>query len=148
MEDDEARRRFTAARVARLATVRADGRPHLVPVVFAVLRGVDVEGDRDVVWSAVDDKPKSTRALRRLANVAAHPAVSLLADHYDDDWTQLWWVRADGAATVVPVGEPGTEEALGALAGKYPPYAASRPPGPLLRVAVTRWTGWASSTGA
>lgn len=139
--DDDLRTRFAAARVARLATVRPDGRPHLVPVVFAVLSGPD----GDVVWSAVDDKPKSTRALRRLANVEANPAVALLVDHYEDDWDRLWWVRADGLATVVRVGAPGADEALDALGARYPQYAASRPPGPLLRVAVTRWTGW---TGA
>jgi len=138
--DDDAVLRFAAARVASLATVRPDGRPHLVPLVFAVLR----EAGADVVWSAVDDKPKSTRALRRLANVEANPAVSLLVDHYEDDWSRLWWVRADGVATVVRVGEPGADAALDALAAKYPQYAASRPAGPLLRVEVTRWSGWRS----
>ncbi|HSU73439.1 MAG TPA: TIGR03668 family PPOX class F420-dependent oxidoreductase [Terrabacter sp.] len=138
--DDDAVLRFAAARVASLATVRPDGRPHLVPVVFAVVPGVD----GDVVWSAVDDKRKSTRALRRLANVEANPAVSLLVDHYEDDWSRLWWVRADGVATVVRVGEPGADAALDALAAKYPQYAASRPAGPLLRVEVTRWSGWRS----
>ena len=136
--DDDLRLQFAAARVARLATVRPDGRPHLVPVVFVVLPG----GDGDVVWSAVDDKPKSTRALRRLANVEANPAVTLLVDHYEDDWARLWWVRADGSATVVEVGGSGADEALDALAAKYPQYAAARPAGPLLRVEVTRWTGW------
>jgi len=138
--DDDAVLRFAAARVASLATVRPDGRPHLVPLVFAVLR----EAGAHVVWSAVDDKPKSTRALRRLANVEANPAVSLLVDHYEDDWSRLWWVRADGVATVVRVGEPGADAALDALAAKYPQYAASRPAGPLLRVEVTRWSGWRS----
>ncbi|WP_343990748.1 TIGR03668 family PPOX class F420-dependent oxidoreductase [Terrabacter terrae] len=146
MEDSEARLRFAAARVARVATVRPDGRPHLVPVVFAVLPVLPNLPDSggDVVWSAVDDKPKSTRALRRLANVEAHPAVVLLVDHYDDDWSRLWWVRADGVAAVVRVGEPGADEALDALAAKYSQYAASRPAGPLLRVEVTRWSGWRS----
>ena len=135
--DDDARRQFGDARVARLATTDADGRPHLVPIVF-VLVG-------DLVWSAVDGKPKTTRALKRLANITAHPHVSLLVDHYDDDWTQLWWVRADGTAQVVEVGAPGTEAALDALAAKYPQYVASPPPGPLLRVAVTRWSAWQHS---
>lgn len=128
------RARFAAARVARLATVRPDGRPHLVPVVFAV--------SGDLVWSAVDDKPKSTRALQRLANVEANPSVALLVDHYDDDWTQLWWVRAEGRADVLELGAAGTAEALDSLARKYPQYAAHRPAGPLVRVSVTRWSGW------
>ena len=100
MDAAEARRRFAAARVARLATADADGRPHLVPVVFAV------DGDR--VWSAVDDvKPKATMRLRRLRNIAANPAVALLADHYDDeDWTALWWARADGAAQLLDPADP------------------------------------------
>jgi PPOX class probable F420-dependent enzyme len=132
--DEDARARFAAARVARLATVRPGGRPHLVPVVFVV--------SGDVVWSAVDDKPKSTRALQRLANIEANPSVALLVDHYDDDWTQLWWVRAEGRAEVVELGAAGTAEALDSLAQKYPQYAAHRPAGPFVRVNVTRWSGW------
>jgi PPOX class probable F420-dependent enzyme len=133
--DDDTRARFSRARVARLATVAADGRPHVVPVVFAVLG--------DVVWSAVDHKPKTTRALRRLTNIRDHPDVSLLVDHYDDDWSRLWWVRADGRATVLDVGTEEGEAALDALAAKYPQYLDARPTGPLVRVAVTRWSGWA-----
>jgi len=132
--DEDARARFAAARVARLATVRPDGRPHLVPIVFVV--------SGDVVWSAVDDKPKSTRALQRLANIEANPSVALLVDHYDDDWTQLWWVRAEGRAEVVELAAAGTAEALDSLARKYPQYAAHRPAGPFVRVSVTRWSGW------
>jgi PPOX class probable F420-dependent enzyme len=131
--DDEARRRFARARVARLATVGA-GRPHLVPIVFVVID--------DVVWSAVDRKPKSTRSLRRLANIEANPSVSVLADHYDDDWTRLWWVRADGQARVVELGMPGTTQAIDALVAKYPQYASDRPTGPMVRVAVSGWASW------
>ncbi|MDR2987876.1 MAG: TIGR03668 family PPOX class F420-dependent oxidoreductase, partial [Nocardiopsaceae bacterium] len=90
---DEARQRFGRARVARLATVSADVEPHLVPVTFAI--------DGDVIYTAVDAKPKSTRQLRRLANVRANPRVCLLADHYDEDWSALWWVRADGTAAII-----------------------------------------------
>ncbi|MEU3842862.1 TIGR03668 family PPOX class F420-dependent oxidoreductase [Streptomyces sp. NPDC028635] len=140
MDEDEARRRFTGARVARLATVGADGHPHLVPVVFAA------DGDRIV--TAVDRKPKTTRRLKRLRNIAAHPAVSLLADAYDEDWDHLWWVRADGDAHAVPPGTAGSaarEEHAGAitlLRRKYPQYAARPPDGPVVVVTVTRWTGW------
>jgi PPOX class probable F420-dependent enzyme len=90
---DQARQRFAAAGVARLATADAAGRPHIVPVTFAV--------DGDVVYSAVDAKPKRSTALKRLANVAANPAVALLVDHYADDWNELWWVRAYGTGRVV-----------------------------------------------
>ncbi|PFG41072.1 PPOX class probable F420-dependent enzyme [Georgenia soli] len=134
--DDGARERLAAARVARLATVRPDGSPHLVPVTFALVG--------DVVWTAVDDKPKSTRALQRLANIAAHPAVSLLVDHYDEDWSTLWWVRADGVAGVVEVdGSPDVRTALAALTAKYAQYATP-PAGPLVRIELTRLRSWAA----
>jgi PPOX class probable F420-dependent enzyme len=87
-----ARERFEKARVGRLATTTSTSRPHLVPVVFALV------GDN--VWTAVDAKPKSTRELRRLANIESNPRVSMLVDQYEDDWSALWWVRVDGDATV------------------------------------------------
>jgi PPOX class probable F420-dependent enzyme len=136
--EPEARERFAAARVAHLATAGADGRPHLVPVVFAVAV--------DTVYTAVDDaKPKATLRLRRLANIAANPAVALLADHYDDDWRALWWVRADGHARLL---EPAMDEAARAralLAERYPQYRAQPPPGVVIAVDVARWSGWAAS---
>ena len=131
---DDAPARFGAARVARLATTTADGSPHLVPVVFA-LAG-------ETVWTAVDGKPKSTIALRRLDNVRAHPMVSLLVDHYADDWATLWWVRADGVATVLDIDEG--RAGLDALTAKYPQYQENPPPGPVLRVDVTRWVSWSA----
>jgi PPOX class probable F420-dependent enzyme len=132
---EEARERFAAARVARLATADAAGRPHLVPVVFAVAG--------DTIVSAVDDKPKRTTRLRRLANVAENPAVALLADHYDDaDWSALWWVRADGVARVVAPGEAEARRAVGLLRERYAQYADRPPRGPVLAVDVTRWSGW------
>jgi PPOX class probable F420-dependent enzyme len=134
MEEAEARRRFAAARVARLATAGADGRPHLVPICFAV--------DGDTVYSAVDDvKPKATRRLRRLANVAANPAVSLLVDHYSDDWSALWWVRADGLGRVLQ----DAPDAIALLASRYEQYREAPPSGPVLAVDVERWTGWSAS---
>ncbi|MGH3763531.1 TIGR03668 family PPOX class F420-dependent oxidoreductase [Actinophytocola sp.] len=136
MEVAEARSRFAAARVARLATVAGDGMPHLVPVTFA-LHG-------DTVAIAVDHKPKRTTELRRLRNIEADPRVSLLADHYDEDWDRLWWVRADGRARVVrvPAGEP-----VGWLVAKYPRYADDPPAGPVILVEVTRWRGWSAAAG-
>src|SRR3954468_18808578 len=132
MTEDEARRRFAAARVARLATADAEGVPHVVPVVFAV--------DGDTIVVAVDHKPKRTTALRRLANVRANPRVCLLADHYDDaDWDALWWVRADGQARVLDPGDPGARRAVGLLAERYVQYRTAPPAGPVLAVTVTRW---------
>ena len=129
------RRRFEAARVARLATVRDDGRPHVVPVCFAV--------DGDVIVSVVDDKPKRSTSLQRLENVRAEPAVSLLVDQYDDDWTQLWWVRADGVAAVL---ESGSEHAraIDLLVAKYGQYRERRPAGATLVIAVEAWRGWSA----
>jgi PPOX class probable F420-dependent enzyme len=127
------RARVEAARVARLATVTPDGRPHLVPCCFVL--------DRETIYSAVDGKPKTTLALRRLANIAAHPAVALLVDQYDDDWTALWWVRLDGEARIA-VGQAERDRALAQLAAKYPQYARTPPPGDVLAIDVTSWRSW------
>jgi PPOX class probable F420-dependent enzyme len=126
---------FTRAPVARLATVRPEGAPHVVPVVFAV------GSDPDVVYTAVDAKPKSTRRLRRLANIDSNPQVSLLVDHYSDDWTQLWWVRADGAASVHPDGDV-METGYRLLRAKYPQYQSVALDGPVIAIAVRRWSSW------
>jgi PPOX class probable F420-dependent enzyme len=130
MPEDEARAAFAAARVARLATAGADGRPHLVPMVFAVAG--------DEIVSAVDAKPKRTTRLRRLANVRENPQVALLADHYEEDWGALWWVRADGRGRVADR----DDRALALLAARYPQYREAPPAGPVLTVTVERWSGW------
>jgi PPOX class probable F420-dependent enzyme len=136
MQPDEVRARFAATPVARLATVGADGLPHLVPVCFALL------GDRIV--TAVDHKPKRTSRLRRLANIAANPGVCVLVDAYDPaDWSALWWARADGTARVAD--GPGSAEAIAALVERYPQYRARRPDGPVIEIAVTRWSGWSAA---
>ena len=127
------RDRLAAARVARLATVTPEGRPHLVPCCFVL--------DRETIYSAVDGKPKSTLALQRLTNIAAHAGVSLLVDQYDDDWSALWWVRIDGTARVAS--DPNEREwALQLLAAKYPPYTHSPPPGDVIAIEVTAWRAW------
>ena len=128
------RQRVAAARVGRLATVTPEGAPHLVPCCFTLVG--------DALVTAVDGKPKATTALRRLANVRAHPSVTLLVDHYDDaDWSRLWWVRVDGTARVVTDG-PEREAALDALAAKYAQYRALRPPGAVIVVERLTWRGW------
>jgi PPOX class probable F420-dependent enzyme len=137
MKGDEMRSRFGPARVARLATVTANGRPHVVPCCF-VLTG---DPSAEVVYSAVDDKPKSTLALRRLDNLRAHPYASLLVDHYSDDWSTLWWVRADGEARILDGGQEHAG-ALGLLAAKYPIYDAEPPPGAVVAVDITTWRSW------
>ncbi len=138
MPVDEWRERFAASPIARLATADAGGRPHLVPMVFACSTGEQT----DRIYSAVDAKPKTTRRLKRLTNIAANPAVSVLVDHYDGDWQRLWWVRADGVARVVTEG-PEFTDALAALAAKYPQYREAAPAGPVIVIAVTAWRGWA-----
>ena len=135
----ELRERVATARVGRLATVDAAGRPHLVPVCFAL--------DGDIVYSAVDDKPKRTQALARLANVGAHPTATLLVDHYDEDWSALWWVRMRGLARVVDAGEE-HERAVTLLREKYPQYAAHRLTGPMLAVVVDEWRSWSARGNA
>ncbi len=130
----EARRRFARSDVLRLATVGADGRPHLVPCTFAL------DGAGRVVIG-VDSKPKSSPNLRRLRNIAENPLVSLLADHYSADWEQLWWARADGVATIERAGAEHAEH-WGLLRAKYPKYDGESLDGPVIAVRVTSWSGW------
>lgn len=126
--------------MVRLATVATGAVPHLVPITFALL-------GPDTVVTAVDHKPKRTTALRRLANIRGNPSVCLLADHYEEEWSRLWWVRADGRARIV---EPGEEPnlrtaAVAALADRYPPYRDRPPAGALIVVTVERWSGWSAA---
>jgi PPOX class probable F420-dependent enzyme len=139
MDTDEARQRFASARVARLATIGADGAPHLVPITFARLAP-------DKIVTAVDHKPKRTAALQRLRNIAADGRVCLLVDHYSDDWSELWWVRAEGTALVIgPDRSPKLrEDAITALTVRYPAYRERPPVGALIVISVARWSGWSA----
>jgi PPOX class probable F420-dependent enzyme len=127
--------RLTGARVARLATTDPDGRPHLVPIVFAL------EGD--TLYSAVDRKPKRSRTLRRIENARARPDVTILVDHYDDEWERLWWIRLRGRARVLDEGDE-RERALVLLREKYPQYRAEPPDGPVLAVDVVEVREWSA----
>ena len=140
MSPDEARDRFAAARVARLATLGPGKQPHLVPVTFAVGSGPG----GDAICFAIDSKPKSTRQLKRLTNLARNPKVSLLVDSYDEDWTQLWWVRADGPARILEGGAT-FGVAIQGLRAKYPQYEAEPPAGPVVVVDVQTWRGWSAA---
>lgn len=133
---DDARRRVTEARVARLTTVQPDGAPHVVPVTFALL-------DDDRLVTAVDAKPKTTQRLQRLANVEAEPRVGLLVDHYDEDWQQLWWVRLDGVARVVRE-EAERSGMIESLLVKYRQYADAPPTGPVVVVDVSHVRYWSA----
>ena len=135
MDADAARTLFATARVARLATVGADGRPHLVPITFAF--------DGDTLYTAVDHKPKRTTRLRRLENVAANPGVSVLADHYDEqDWSALWWVRADGVARILAPNDPQRARVAALLQARYEQYRRRPPTGPAIAIGISRWSGW------
>jgi PPOX class probable F420-dependent enzyme len=127
--------RLGAARVARLATTDPDGRPHLVPIVFAL--------DGDTLYSAVDAKPKRTRRLRRVENARERPDVTILVDHYDEEWTRLWWIRLRGRARVLDAGEE-REHALALLQEKYPQYRDEPPDGAVLAVDVTEVREWSA----
>lgn len=129
-------RRIASAYVARLATAGADGRPHIVPICFAL--------DEQTLYFAIDSKPKQTTNLKRLRNIAANPAVSVLVDHYEDDWDKLWWVRLDGAAQLV-TDEREVKKALRLLAARYSQYRATTPAGPVVAVAIAGVTGWSAT---
>ncbi|MCE3554761.1 TIGR03668 family PPOX class F420-dependent oxidoreductase [Pseudonocardia sp. RS11V-5] len=141
LDERACRERLAAHPVARLATLRADGTPRLVPITYALVDGL--------VCSAVDEvKPKRGPRLARLADVARDPRAAVVVDEYADDWARLWWVRVDGTAAVHEAGadDPGglRERALDALQAKYPPYRDARPRGPLLVLTPTAITGWAA----
>ena len=138
MHPDEARRRFLSEQVATLASVGPGQAPHIVPITFA--------GGGDLLYTVVDHKPKQSRQLTRLRNIAAHPTVSLLAHRYSDDWRQLWWARADGLASIEHGGST-FDAAITALAAKYPQYRHTIPPGPAIVVSVERWSGWKALAG-
>ncbi len=137
MEEARARELLAEARAARFATLTADGRPHLVAITFAL--------DGDTIYHAVDHKPKATRRLARVANVERDPRASLLADHYDDDWSQLWWVRVDGRARVLDeMASPEASRALDLLADRYDQYRDHRPAGPVIALDIEHLTGWSA----
>lgn len=137
MTERQCREALVRGRVLRLGTVDPQGRPHLVPATYALA------GDAVVI--AVDHKPKSTSNLKRLRNIAGNPAVTLLVDHYDDDWDQLWWVRADGEAEVLE--NEHAQELVEPLVDKYAQYRAQRPAGPVIKIRVSRWSGWVAGQG-
>ena len=132
---EQARERFRTARVARLASADGLGRPHVVPIVFAV--------SGDELITAVDWKPKSGSTLRRIRNIEQNPQVSVLVDRYDEDWEQLWWARADGTAELLE-----THPLLDELIAKYPQYQRKPPGGGLIVIHVERWSGWAMNPDA
>ena len=141
LPDGSLRYRVSTSRIGRMATVRSDGTPHVVPITFAI--------SNEALVTAVDAKPKRTTRLQRLGNVRANPAVSIVVDHYADDWSALWWIRMDGLAKVVEGDDAsGAAEhaaAIAALVAKYPQYTHAAPDGPVIIVEASRWTAWSAS---
>jgi PPOX class probable F420-dependent enzyme len=137
LEMAEARARFAAARVLRLATAGRDRMPHLIPCTFVI----DEVGQ---IAIGIDTKPKTTLNLRRLRNISQNPRVSLLTDEYNEDWTRLWWARADGAAAIERDGA-GHEAHWRQLRSKYPQYDGEILGGPIIAVTVDAWSGWTYS---
>jgi PPOX class probable F420-dependent enzyme len=136
LTEGEARSRFGTVPAVRLGTADGQGRPHVVVVTFAM--------DGDMIYTAVDQKPKSGNVLKRLRNVGENPQVTMLADYYSDDWDTLWWVRADGRATIL-AGQRQMAAPLRLLADRYWQYRQAPPTGPVLAVTVQRWSGWAAA---
>jgi len=136
MDATEMQRRVTAAPVARLATSDPHGRPHIVPITFVL--------DDNTLYFAVDAKPKRTTDLKRLRNITANPAVSILIDHYENDWEELWWVRVDGSARVL-TDEASISRALDLLAQRYAQYRTARPTGPVVAVSIQGISGWSAA---
>lgn len=130
---DQISQHLHLARSATLGTTDQAGRPHLVPIVFAYRERT--------IYTAIDAKPKSTMRLRRIRNIETNPQVSVLVDHYDDDWDRLWWIRLDGMARVVESG-PVRETAIELLTDKYPVYAEQPPPGPAIVITVEGIRSW------
>jgi len=135
VDEAEARRRVVEARVARLGTLTPAGRLHLVPICFAM--------DGEMLYTAVDAKPKRSRALQRLANLRANPEVCVLVDEWHEDWSLLWWVRLRGRARVLEDGDE-LARARELLRAKYEQYAAG-PLGPAIAVDIAEWLGWSAS---
>ena len=125
--------RLAGARTGHLATVTADGTPHIVVVTFAVVA--------DSVVTAVDHKPKTTNWLKRVANIEHNGRASFLVDYYSEDWNSLWWVRVDGSASILTSGGH-FDDALDALVARYDQYNARRPEGPVIAIGLDRVTGW------
>jgi PPOX class probable F420-dependent enzyme len=136
VDREEMRRRVATQRHGTLATIGPNGLPHLVPFVFA-LKG-------DILYWAVDDKPKRSKNLVRLRNIERDARVSVLFDHYVDEWSELWWVRVKGRARILSSGEE-RERAVKALRGKFPQYREQPLDGAVVAIDVEEWTGWSAT---
>lgn len=139
---DDVRAMLESARNGYLSTASPSGDPHLQPVVFQIVG--------DSLYIAIDEKPKTTLRLRRLTNIESNPKFALLVDHYDDDWSRLWWILLRGPAEVLWPSEWDADEAEGviaALRAKYPQYESmGLEERPLLQLTPDRVTRWSASS--
>ena len=141
MLTDQQRRFLDAQRVARLATADAAGRPHVVPICYAL--------SANTVYFTIDEKPKRKPAgqLRRLANLHANPFAALVVDRYDEDWSRLGWVMVQGRAAVLESG-PEHDLAQASLRARYPQLATMRIEGlPVVAVRVDHVASWGRLEG-
>ena len=136
MDPRTVRLHLSTTTVARLATVDKMGTPHLVPIVFAA--------DQHTVYTPIDHKPKRTTELKRLANIADNPRVSVLLDHYEEDWSALWWIRLDGTASVIDDG-PEWHSAIALLAAKYEHYKSHPLTDMIIKIHIKNTTTWAAA---
>jgi PPOX class probable F420-dependent enzyme len=136
MDTGELRQRLADTAVAVLSTVSADGKPHSVPICFAL--------DGNAMYFSVDHKPKRSADLKRLRNIATNPSVAVLVEHYEHDWNRLWWVRVDGRARVLDDGEE-AERAIELLVDRYSQYRGHEPEGPVVAIAIDRISGWSAT---
>lgn len=125
--------RLARSRSGHLATVRPDGRPHVVVITFALLE--------QTIVTAIDHKPKMTQRLQRLVNIERTPQASFLADHFEEDWHRLWWVRVDGTGEIHTGGEM-RDHAIEALVSKYAQYRETPPEGPVIAISIERVSSW------
>ena len=131
---------LSAAPVGHLATADAAGRPHVIPVCFA--------SDGRRIYSALDAKPKRGQPadLRRVRNIRANPRVSLVIDHYEPDWSKLWYLLVSGAADLIAAGDDEHTAAIALLRAKYPQYRAmALDDNPVIRITPQRAVGWTGS---
>jgi PPOX class probable F420-dependent enzyme len=100
-------------RIGHLATAGHSGKPHLVPVCFAM--------DAGALYTAIDEKPKSGGFLKRVKNILENPSITFLVDHYEEDWSRLGWVRIDGTAELLSNGQE-RDGAIRLLRSRYEQY--------------------------
>jgi PPOX class probable F420-dependent enzyme len=133
------RTKLKEARVARLATLSAESRPHVVPVCFVY--------DGSVFYTAIDKKPKrlAPERLARVRHIRAMPRVALLIDEYCEEWTRLWYILVRGTAKLIPKSASKERaKVIRQLRQKYPQYGEGILPddAPIIRIIPEQIASW------